>query len=151
MKKSMQPEVLHKVAVNGRPLYSPVIVVEGRHSIFIAGQLAPDRNGNVVGKGDMSAQIRQVCLNLKAALEAAGATVNDLVRTNTYVTDIGEFFKHVDVRTEFFGPVPPTSSTVEVRRLSTPDFLIEIDAIAVIDRRTRAATRHGQKPPVRQQ
>ena len=133
MKKSMQPEVLHKVAVSGRALYSPVVVVAGRHSIFIAGQVARDRDGNVVGKGDMRAQVRQVCMNLTSALETAGATVNDLVRTNTYVTDIDEFFRHVDVRTEFFGPVPPTSTTVEVRRLSHPDFLIEIDAIAVVD------------------
>ncbi len=132
-KQSIQPEALHKVAVGGRPLYSPVIVIEGRRSIFIAGQVARDRNGNVLGKGDMRAQIRQVCMNLKAALEAAGATASDLVRTNTYVTDIEEFFKHVDFRTEFFGPVPPTSTTVEVRRLSHPDFLIEIDAIAVPD------------------
>lgn len=132
-KQSIQPEVLHKVAVGGRALYSPVIVVDGRHSIFVAGQLARDSKGNVVGKGDMRAQIHQVCMNLKAALESAGATVNDVVRTNTYVTDIEEFFKHVDVRTEFFGPVPPTSTTVEVRRLSHPDFLIEIDAIAVTD------------------
>ncbi len=132
-KRSIQPEALHRVAVGGRALYSPVIVAEAGRSIFIAGQVARDRNGHVVGKGDMRAQIRQVCMNLKVALEAAGATVGDLVRTNTFVTDIEEFFRHVDVRTEFFGPVPPTSATVEVRRLSHPDFLVEMDAIAVID------------------
>jgi 2-iminobutanoate/2-iminopropanoate deaminase len=78
----------------------------------------------------MGAQIRQVGENLKAALAAAGATVADLVRTQTFTTDIDEFFKHVDVRMEYFAALP-TSTTVEVRRLSHPDFLVEIEAIAV--------------------
>jgi len=113
-------------------LYSHVVVVEGRRTIFIAGQLARDRQGNVVGAGDMRAQIRQVGENLKAALAAAGATLNDLVKTTTYVTDIEEFFKHVDVRMEYFGALP-TSTTVEVRRLAHPDLLVEVEAIAVIE------------------
>jgi enamine deaminase RidA (YjgF/YER057c/UK114 family) len=80
----------------------------------------------------MRAQIRQVCENVRAALLAAGADVADLVKTTTYVTDIDEFFKHVDVRMEYFGAALPTSTTVEVRRLSHPDFLVEVEAIAVI-------------------
>jgi len=56
----------------------------------------------------------------------------DLVRTQTFTTDIDEFFKHVDVRMEYFGEALPTSTTVEVRRLSHPDFLVEVEAMAVI-------------------
>ncbi len=113
-------------------LYSHVVVVEGRRTIFIAGQLARDRQGHVVGTGDMRAHIRQVGENLKAALAAAGATLNDLVKTTTSVTDIEEFFKHVDVRMEYFGALP-TSTTVEVRRLAHPDLLVEVEAIAVLE------------------
>jgi enamine deaminase RidA (YjgF/YER057c/UK114 family) len=131
-RQNIQPEALSTRVVQGQVLYSHVVVVEGRRTIFIAGQLARDRQGNVVGKGDMRAQIRQVGENLKAALAAAGATLNDLVKTTTYVTDIDEFLKHVDVRMEYFGALP-TSTTVEVRRLAHPDLLVEIDAIAVVD------------------
>ena len=63
---------------------------------------------------------------------AAGATIADIVKTNTYVTDIEEFFKHVDVRMEYFGALP-TSTTVEVRKLAHPDLLVEVEAIAVVD------------------
>jgi 2-iminobutanoate/2-iminopropanoate deaminase len=129
---NLQPAALSTRIVQGHVLYSHVVVVEGRRTIFIAGQLARDRQGNVVGAGDMRAQIRQVGENLKAALAAAGATLNDLVKTTTYVTDIEEFFKHVDVRMEYFGALP-TSTTVEVRRLAHPDLLVEVEAIAVIE------------------
>jgi 2-iminobutanoate/2-iminopropanoate deaminase len=86
----------------------------------------------VVGKGDMRAQLRQVGENVKAALEAAGASLGDLVKTTTFVTDIDEYFKHIDVRMEYFGVALPTSTTVEVRRLAHPDLLVEVEAVAVV-------------------
>jgi enamine deaminase RidA (YjgF/YER057c/UK114 family) len=131
-RQNIQPDALSKRVVQGHVLYSHVVVAEGRRTIFIAGQLARDRAGNIVGKGDMRAQIRQVGENLKAALAAAGATLDDLVKTTTYVTDIDEFFRHVDVRMEYFGALP-TSTTVEVRRLAQADCMVEIDAIAILD------------------
>ena len=79
----------------------------------------------------MAKQIRQVGENLRIALAAAGVTAEDLVKTTTYVTDIDEFFKHPDVRAESFGQSLPTSTTVEVRRLSHPDLMIETKAIAI--------------------
>jgi enamine deaminase RidA (YjgF/YER057c/UK114 family) len=130
-RENIQPPALSKRVVGGHVLYSHVVAVEGRRMIFVAGQLARDRDGNVVGKGDMRAQIRQVGENVKTALEAAGATLGDVVKTTTFVTDIEEFFKHVDVRMEYFGPALPTSTTVEVRRLAHPDFLVEVEAIAM--------------------
>ncbi len=129
---NIQPDALPRRVVGGHVLYSHVVVAEGRKLIFVSGQLARDREGNVVGKGDMRAQIRQVGENLKAALEAAGATLGDLVKTTTHVTDIDEFFRHVDVRMQYFGALP-TSTTVEVRRLAHPDLLVEVEAIAITD------------------
>jgi enamine deaminase RidA (YjgF/YER057c/UK114 family) len=131
-RQNIQPEALSKRVVNGHVLYSHVVAVEGKRAIFISGQLARDRHGNAVGKGDMRAQLRQVGENIKAALEAAGATLDDLVKTTTYVTDIEEYFKHVDVRMEYFRALP-TSTTVEVRRLAHADFLVEVEAIAMVD------------------
>ena len=131
-RQKLQPEALSTRIVQGHVLYSHVVVVEGRKTIFVSGQLARDPNGNVVGARDMGAQLRQVGENIKAALAAAGATLADIVKTNTYVTDIDEFFKHVDVRMEYFGALP-TSTTVEVRRLAHPDLVVEVEAIAVVD------------------
>lgn len=131
-RQNIQPVSLSQRIVGGHVLYSHVVVVEGKKTIFVSGQLARDGAGNVVGAHDMRAQLRQVGENIKAALAAAGATLADIVKTNTYVTDIEEFFKHVDVRMEYFGALP-TSTTVEVRKLAHPDLLVEVEAIAVVD------------------
>lgn len=131
-RQNIQPDALAKRIVNGLVLYSHVVTVEGTRTIYVSGQLARDRAGNMVGKGDMRAQLRQVGENVKAALEAAGASLGDLVKTTTFVTDIDEYFKHIDVRMEYFGAALPTSTTVEVRRLAHPDLLVEVEAVAVM-------------------
>jgi enamine deaminase RidA (YjgF/YER057c/UK114 family) len=131
-RQHIQPEALSTRVVDGHVLYSHVVVADGKRTIFISGQLARDRHGNTVGKGDMRAQLRQVGENIKAALAAVGATLDDLVKTTTYVTDIEEYFNHVDIRMEYFRALP-TSTTVEVRRLAHPDFLVEVEAIAMVD------------------
>jgi enamine deaminase RidA (YjgF/YER057c/UK114 family) len=118
----------------GQPAYSQVVTVSGSgRMIFVAGQLARDGQGNCVGPGDMRAQIEQVGENIKTCLEAAGATLADIVKTNTYITDFEEFSKHGDMRMRYFGPATPTSTTVEVRRLAGPDFMIEIEVLAMVD------------------
>jgi enamine deaminase RidA (YjgF/YER057c/UK114 family) len=131
-RRNIQPDTLARRVVGGHVLYSHVVVVEARKTIFVSGQLARDAQGHVVGAGDMRVQIRQTGENIKTALAAAGATLNDVVKTNTYVTDIEEFFKHTDVRMEYFGALP-TSTTVEVRKLAHPDLMVEIEVIAVLD------------------
>ena len=131
-RQNIQPESLHQRKVDGLVLYSHVVSVEAKRLIFISGQLARDKNGGIVGPGDMRAQLRKVLENLSDALESGGASLSDLVRTNTYVTDIDEYFKHVDVRMEFYRHAMPTSTTVEVRRLAQPELMIEIDAIAAL-------------------
>ena len=115
------------------PLFPHAASVRGGRVIYVSGQLSLDKDGNTVGKGDMRAQLRQVGENLKASLEAAGATLEDVVKTNTYVTDMEAFFGCMDVRREYFGAAFPTSTTVEVSRLADPDMLIEIEATAVVD------------------
>ena len=132
-RRNIQPKGLALRVVGGEVLYSHVVVVEARKVIFISGQLARDEHGGVVGAGDMRAQIRQVGENLTRALAAAGAGLRDIVKTTTYVTDIEEFFRHTDVRMEFLGPALPTSTTIEVTRLAHPDFMVEIEAVAVLE------------------
>jgi 2-iminobutanoate/2-iminopropanoate deaminase len=132
-RRNIQPEGLHKRRVNDLVLYSHVVVAEPRRLVFISGQVARDVSGKIIGVGDMRAQLRQTLENLKTALEAAGASLADLLRTNTYVTDIDEYFKHVDIRMEYYTHAMPTSTTVEVRRLAQPELLVEIDAIAGLD------------------
>lgn len=133
-RRNIQPDALHQRRVAGLVLYSHVVSLEGpQRLLFISGQVARSKNGDIVGVGDMRAQLRQVLENLKAAVEAGGGTLANLVRTNTYVTDIEEYFKHVDVRMEYYSHAMPTSTTVEVRRLAQPELLVEIDAIAAIE------------------
>lgn len=118
---------------DGRILYSQVVTVEGEGKhVFVAGQIARDVNGNVVGKGDMAAQIVQVGENIKACLEAAGATLDDIVRTVTYVTDMEEYFKYPDERLRYFSKAAPTSTTIGVTRLASLDFMVEVEAYAIV-------------------
>lgn len=131
MRKHVQPKELHVRKVDGHVLYSHVVMTDAPVTIYLAGQVPRDKDGNNVGKGDMRAQIRQVGANLKAALAAAGATLADVVKTTTYVTDVEEFFRHSDMRAEIFGDPPPTSTTIVVKALAHPDFMLEIEAIAV--------------------
>jgi 2-iminobutanoate/2-iminopropanoate deaminase len=139
-RQHIQPSSLSARVLHGRTLYSHVVSVEGGRMVFVSGQLSRDAGGNIVGRGDMRAQVRQVGENVRAALAAAGARPGDMVMTTTYVTDIDEYFKHVDVRTEMFGPEPPTSTTVEVRRLSHPDLMVEMNAVAVVGQKETASS-----------
>ena len=133
-REKIQPQGQHIVMRAGHPAYTHVVAVSGSgRQIFVAGQLARDAQGKCVGKGDMRAQIEQVGENIKACLEAAGATLADIVKTNTYVTDYEEFSKHGDMRVRYFGPATPTSTTVQISRLADPDAMIEIEAIAFVD------------------
>ena len=125
------PPEMPKRLVNGVPVYAPVVTVVPGKLIFVSGMLARDNAGNLVGKGDMAAQIRQVGENLKTALAAAGAELSDIVRTLTFTTDIDEFFRNVEVRMQYLGPTS-TSATIGISRLSHPDLMVEVEAIAVI-------------------
>jgi enamine deaminase RidA (YjgF/YER057c/UK114 family) len=129
-RRTIDPPALFQRVVGGHKLYAYVQAVSGGELLFISGLLSRNQAGEIVGVGDMGAQIAQIGENLTACLAAAGATLADLVKTTTYVTDIDAFFAHADVRMRYFGPALPASTTVEVRRLSHPDFLVEIEAVA---------------------
>ena len=100
--------------------------------VFVSGILSRNAEGEIVGKGDMAAQIRQVFDNIKTALAAAGASLNDIVKRQTFTTDIDAYFANIDARMAHGGDNRSTSTTVEVRRLSHPDFLIEVEVMAVV-------------------
>jgi 2-iminobutanoate/2-iminopropanoate deaminase len=130
----IQPEGMNVRMSEGRPAYSHVVTLSGTGKlIYIAGQLSRDLDGNCVGKGDMRAQLEQVFSNLSRCLEAAGATWADVVKTNTYVTDFDAFDKCRDVRMRYIGVASPTSTTVGVTRLAGPDFMVEIEAVAMTE------------------
>ena len=129
-----QPAGMHIRMQQGKPAYSHVVTVNGAgRTIYIAGQLARDGNGRIVGDGDMRAQLEQTFKNLDLCLKAAGAGWKDVVKTNTYVTDYDEFSKHSDIRMRYFGVATPTSTTVQVSRLANPEAMVEIEMIAVVE------------------
>ena len=121
-------------AINGKPIYSSVTVVKATdHArVILAGQVSARPDGELVGKGDMTAQIRQVCESIRAGLDHVGATFRDVVRTVTYTVDVPEYFRCQGVRFEYFAAPLPPSTLLGVSRLADPDFLVEIEAEAVI-------------------
>jgi 2-iminobutanoate/2-iminopropanoate deaminase len=125
-------EGLSKRVVKGQLLYAPVITVVPGKLVFLSGILSRNSDGEIVGKGDMRAQIRQVFSNITTALTAAGATWADVVKRQTFTTEIDKYFEHIDARMEFCGNDLSTSTAVEVRRLSHPDFLVEVEVMAVV-------------------
>jgi reactive intermediate/imine deaminase len=112
--------------------YSHVAEVSGGRTIYIAGQVAFDNSGKVVGKGDFAAQATQVFENLKLALAAAGATFENVVKVNTYVTDMSHLPTLREIRVKYYGKIAPASTLVEIGRLAHPDLMIEIEAVAVV-------------------
>ena len=114
--------------------YSQCVKASGSQLVFIAGQVAVNEHGELVGKGDIEAQARQVLTNIQALVRAAGGSMQDIVETVTYDTDIKS---HVDglrkVRAEFFSSGFPAGAKVEVKGLVDPDYLLEMSAIAVIE------------------
>ena len=128
-----QPDDVHVRVRDGHIMFSNVVAVEGaRQFIYVAGQVSRNVEGKTVGKGDMRAQIEQVCKNIENCLVAAGANLSDVVETTTYATNLNEFFKHVDIRSKYFEAAMPASTTVEVSGLAGDDFMVEITARAVV-------------------
>jgi enamine deaminase RidA (YjgF/YER057c/UK114 family) len=110
-------------------------VVKTGNTVYIAGQISMGTDGNVVGKGDAEAQARQIWRNIEAAVKAAGGSgLQNVVKTTTYVTNI-EYAGGVRRAREdvFRSSNPPTSTLLVVSALASPDYMVEIEAIAVVD------------------
>ena len=102
--------------------------------VYLKGQVALDRDGRLIGKGDMRAQVRKTLENIAAVLAHVGGNLSDVVSLTHYTTDIDAFMGSGDIRTEFFADPYPVTTTVQVARLYDPEALIEITAIAEIPR-----------------
>ena len=124
----LQPDTVAKP----KGTYSQGVKVSGQTLVFVAGQVSVNARGDLIGKGNMRAQLRQVHENVKAVLESAGATFDNVVKTTAFVTDVEEYRKHADIRREYLKGYFPPSTVVQISRLAQPEFLIEIEAIAVL-------------------
>jgi reactive intermediate/imine deaminase len=113
--------------------FAPGVAVTGKRLIFVSGNVGVDANGQVVGKGDVGAQSRQTFKNIEAILAQAGASLKDVVKITTFIVPMERYGEFAAVRAEVFGGQYPASSTVGVASLVSPDYLIEIEAIAVTD------------------
>ena len=115
-------------------IYSQVVTSTGTTTVHIAGTVPFDEDANVVGVGDMKAQTCQILDNLRISLEAAGALPADVVRINVYTLNTDDYVANGAPEViAFFGDTKPSSTTVQVSRLVHPDWLVEIEATAVID------------------
>jgi enamine deaminase RidA (YjgF/YER057c/UK114 family) len=113
--------------------YTHVVEVTAGRPVYIAGQIALDRSGALVGPGDVGAQARQVFDNLQAALASVGAAFDQVVKLTFYLLDVGQLPAVREVRDRYVNTAqPPASTAVEVRRLARDDLLIEVEAIAII-------------------
>ena len=112
--------------------YSQVVEVRGGRTLYISGQIAVDSSGNLVGSADFTAQVKQVFANLKARLDEAGASFNDVVKLNFYLVDADNLQMVRDIRDAYINrKAPPASTLVVVKQLVRPELLVEVDAIAV--------------------
>ena len=122
-------------ALNKNPAFTNVIVVSGHmKTVYVGGQDAVDASGNIVGKGDFKAQTEQILKNVQAALAAGGAGLEHVVKWNLYVVQGQPLRAGFEVFQRFWGrrPHPPAISMMFVSGLANPDFLVEMDAIAVV-------------------
>lgn len=116
--------------------YSQVATVTGGTLVFISGQVALDVSGNLIGKDDFRTQVQQVFQNLKAAIEAVGGTFDDVVKLNSYLVDLSpsNLAAFREIRDQYVNVKnPPASTAVQVQGLFRAEFLVEVEAVAVVN------------------
>jgi len=126
----------HPQGLLRNPAYSHVVVASGARTIYTAGQVAIDEHGALIGAGDLAAQAAQAMRNVGLALAAAGASYANIVKITTYVVNYRPEHRAVigQARAPFFaGGAPPASTLVGVSALALPEWLVEIEAVAVVD------------------
>ena len=115
-------------------IYSQVVTSTGTTTVHVAGTVSFDEGANVVGVDDMKAQVLQILDNIKTSLAAGGASPSDVVRINVYTLDTDDYVANGAPEViAFFGDTKPCSTTVQVSKLVHPDWIVEIEATAVID------------------
>src|ERR1700709_1133752 len=129
-KKQIQTDKIRQP--NGHFSQATTIEARGR-LVFISGMTSRRPDGVIAGTGDIEEQSRQVCENVKAAVEAAGGTMDDICRVDVYVRNMEHFDKIHKVRREYFKAPAPASTMVEITKMTSPEYLIEINAIAVVE------------------
>lgn len=131
----MSLELINPDGLPAPAAYTQVIVATGQRMVFVAGQVAVDAEGNLVGAGDVGTQARQVFANVERALAAAGARTENVVKITTYVVHHRPEYRPLisEARTAVFGDHKPASTLVGVEALALPEYLIEVEAIAVLD------------------
>jgi len=112
--------------------FCQMVRAEGQRWLFVSGQVGVNEKGKVMGKGDVRAQTIQILENLKRALAAEGADLSRVAKVTVYLTDMAHRQAVAEVRASYFGKDIPASTLVEVKALAHPDFLLEIEAIAVL-------------------
>ncbi len=132
-KTHLNPDVVS----NPGGLYSQLVKVDVGDATFLylAGQVAEDKDGNVVGEGDMAAQAEQIYKNIAAILASEGAGLSDIVRATTYIVDMTERAAVSAIRKKLFPVNPPATALVEVSALAGDEWLIEVEVTAVIPRK----------------
>jgi 2-iminobutanoate/2-iminopropanoate deaminase len=134
-----------ELALRGRVIESPKLPAPMRggafsagveapagRTVYVSGQVSMDAEGNVVGEGDVGAQTEKVLENVATVLEAAGGSLDDVVKVTVFITDMGHYDGIHEVRRRFFREPYPASSMVEVSALIDPRLLVEVEAVAVI-------------------
>jgi enamine deaminase RidA (YjgF/YER057c/UK114 family) len=128
----MSVRYLNPETLSAPPGYTHVVEVRGGRTVYISGQVPLDKAGNIVGIGDFAAQTTQVFENLKLALASVGATFDNVVKNNMYVTDMSNIQMLREVRLKYYGKNAPASTLVQIVKLARPEFMIEIELIAVL-------------------
>jgi len=112
--------------------FSQAIAIEAKGKlVFVSGMTARKPDGTISGIGDIEEQTRQVCENIKHALEAAGASMDDVCRIDVFLRNIGDRERFNKVRQQYWPADPPASTLVEVSKFVSPEYLVEVTAIAV--------------------
>ena len=127
----MAHEILELSSVHPTVGYSHA--ARAGNTLYIAGQIAKDKDGHLVGKGDFETQVRQVHTNLKNILEEAGGNMQNIVKLTTLLTHYDYVETYRSVREEFFQEPFPPNTLLIVESLALPDFMVEIEAVAVLD------------------